>query len=141
MRTPQVIVDSGVIVGLINKKDQWHEWAAESSAKLAPPFFTCEAVISEACHLLSDTLHGEDRVLSLVEAGHVQVRFSASDEVSAVRSLMRKYKDVPMAFADACIVRMSELIEGSTVFTVDGDFRIYRRNRRANISLVIPDQT
>jgi uncharacterized protein len=96
-------------------------------------------VISEACFLLSDTPDGEDRVLGLVEAGHLQVRFPFSEEVTSIRSLMKKYKDVPMAFADACIVRMTELIEDSAVFTVDGDFRVYRRNRRARIPLIIPD--
>ena len=33
---------------------------------------------------------------------------------------MKKYKDVPMSLADACLVRMSELIENSIVFTATG---------------------
>ena len=43
-----------------------------------------------------------------------------------------------MDFADACLVRMSELIENSIVFTVDGDFRIYRKNGKKEIPLIIP---
>ncbi|MGI8653871.1 MAG: hypothetical protein ACR2LC_01485 [Pyrinomonadaceae bacterium] len=46
-----------------------------------------------------------------------------------------------MALADACLVRMSELIEGSTIFTLDSDFWIYRKNGKAQIPLIIPDKT
>ena len=43
-----------------------------------------------------------------------------------------------MSVADACLVRLSETIAGSTVFTLDGDFRIYRRRGRHTIPLLIP---
>ena len=43
-----------------------------------------------------------------------------------------------MALADACLVRMSEMVTGSTVFTMDSDFRVYRRHRREPILLLIP---
>jgi hypothetical protein len=46
---------------------------------------------------------------------------------------------VPMALADACLVRMSELSARSAVVTVDGDFRIYRRNGRQAIPVVMPE--
>ncbi len=51
---------------------------------------------------------------------------------------MRRYANVPMSLADACLVRMSELAAGCVLFTLDGDFRIYRRHRRQKIPLVIP---
>ncbi len=43
-----------------------------------------------------------------------------------------------MSLADACLVRMSELIPECVVFTLDSDFRTYRRHRRQKISLLIP---
>ena len=140
MKPPQIIADSGAIVGLINRNDQWHQWAVENSAKLAPPFFTCEPAITEACYLLRKTPGGPQQVLGLVEAGHLELRFSLVEEAGFVRRLMQKYKDIPMAIADGCIVRMSELIEDAAVFTVDSDFRIYRRHGRSTIPLIIPDQ-
>jgi Tfp pilus assembly ATPase PilU len=51
---------------------------------------------------------------------------------------MRRYADRPMAFADACLVRMAELHANASVWTLDADFRIYRKNRRQTLSLVIP---
>ena len=126
MNNLPVIADTGVIVGLIYEKDQWHEWAFEQSKQLLPPFYVCEAVITEACFLLHDTPNGEQKILGMVAAGHLQIDFSLSVEAESIKNLMKKYKDVPMSLADACLVRMSELIDDSVVFTIDSDFRIYR---------------
>jgi predicted nucleic acid-binding protein len=52
--------------------------------------------------------------------------------------LMKKYEDVPMSLADACLVRMTELNENSQIFTLDSDFHIYRKNRNKKIPLIIP---
>lgn len=140
MNNAPIIADTGVIVGLIYEKDQWHEFAAEQAANLPVPYFTCEAVITEACFLLQDVSDGEQKVLQMIERGVLQIDFSLSDEVQMVKILMKKYKDVPMSLADACLVRMSELIDNSVVFTVDSDFRIYRKNGKKEISLIIPDK-
>lgn len=51
---------------------------------------------------------------------------------------MRRYADVPMSLADACLVRMSELSDDASVLTLDSDFRIYRRLGRQAIPLLTP---
>ena len=106
-----------------------------------PPVFTCEAVVSEACFLLNRIAGGQDAVLELL-AGHViETDFQLSDEIAAVRSLMKKFATVPMAFADACLVRMSELQSKRVILTLDSDFRVYRRNRRQVIPVITPGGT
>ena len=52
--------------------------------------------------------------------------------------LMKGYENLLMLLADACLVRMSELISGSLILTLDSDFRIYRKNRNEAIDLIIP---
>ena len=134
-----IIADTGVIVGLIYGKDQWHEWAFEQVKHLAPPFFTCEAVITEACFLMQNVKNGEQNILGLIADKHLQIDFSLSAEVLNIEALMKKYKNVPMSLADACLVRMSEMMENSNVFTTDSDFHIYRKNGKHKISLIIPE--
>jgi predicted nucleic acid-binding protein len=102
---------------------------------LPKPFYTCESVISEALFLLKREPGGKDKALSLISEGVVQLDFSLSEELEAVRVLLKKYESVPMSLADACLVRMSEL-SNSRVFTFDSDFRIYRRFGRQRIPLV-----
>jgi uncharacterized protein len=60
------------------------------------------------------------------------------EQCQDVLALLDRYANVPMSLADACLVRMSELVADSVIFTLDGDFRIYRRHRRQKIPLVIP---
>ena len=139
MNNLPIIADTGVIVGLIYEKDQWHEWAFEQSKQVLPPFYTCEAVITESCFLLQNIPDGEQKVLGMVAAGHLQIDFSLSAEAESIKSLMKKYSDVPMSFADACLVRMSELIENSKVFTIDSDFLIYRKDGKKQIPLIYPE--
>jgi predicted nucleic acid-binding protein len=95
-------------------------------------------VISEACFLLSRVRDGQDAVFELLSEDILKVDFRLSSEVDSVRALMRKFQNVPMSFADACLVRMSELDPSTRILTLDSDFRVYRRNSRQAIPTVMP---
>ncbi len=136
----QIIADTGVIVAYLSKKDQWRTWTHQQMQNLPVPFLTCEAVITEACHLIQERPDGKQDVLRLVSSGVLQIEFSLQAEIESIETLMKKYRDVPMDFADACLVRISELIDNALIFTVDSDFRIYRKNGKKEISLIIPDK-
>lgn len=134
----RIIVDTGPVVALLNRRDRHHAWVREVLDTVDPPVFTCEAVVSEACFLLGRLAGGQDAVLGLLESGVMVVDFRLSAELDAVRGLMRKFANVPMSFADACLVRMTELDGHSTIVTLDSDFRVYRRNRRQVIPTLMP---
>lgn len=68
------------------------------------------------------------------------IPFRLSDEIGRIRELMNWYQNVPMSLADGCLVRMSELIKGSCVLTLDSDFRVYRKNRNEMVDLIIADE-
>ena len=62
-----------------------------------------------------------------------------SNEVEAIETLMQRYQSVPISLVDACLVRMSGIYTETSVLTLDSDFRIYRKNRNQEISVVMPD--
>ncbi len=64
--------------------------------------------------------------------------FDLAREVERVQELQKRYADQPMALADACLVRMSELHATSKVFTIDSDFSVYRKHGRRVIPLLLP---
>lgn len=66
---------------------------------------------------------------------YVIIDFRLGAEVNRIRELMKRYRNVPMSLADACLVRMNELIPGSTILTLDSDFQIYRKNQNDPIDL------
>ena len=132
------LVDTGPLVAMLAVSDAMHEWSA-GQAKAAPAtVLTCDAVITESLFLLKRVGHDTDKLFGLIEAGFLRSEFDLHGEYQAVRDLMRRYRDMPMSFADACLVRMSEIHSDSVVWTLDRDFRAYRRNRRQTISLVTP---
>ena len=102
------------------------------------PLLTCEAVIAEACFLTQRMLGSSKAVYDFIETGAVKIDFSLADEFDNIKDLASKYQNVPMSLADACLVRMSEIYENSTVFTTDNDFHIYRKNGNQIITTIIP---
>jgi predicted nucleic acid-binding protein len=134
-----ILIDSGTLVAIINKRDDFHDWAVQTIAKLAYPFLTCEPVITETCFLLKNIHNGEDAVMGLLSGGKIQIPFQIAQEASVLRELMRRYQSVPMSLADACLVRMAELYSESKVLTLDSDFRIYRKNRNQEIAVIMPE--
>jgi len=48
MAATRVLLDTGPLIGYLNRKDQYHGWAVESWAALSEPLWTCESVLSEA---------------------------------------------------------------------------------------------
>ncbi len=135
---PVVLLDTGPLVAAINRRDKHHAWARLQLAELSPPLLSCEAVLAEACFLLRAAPGGADAVLELVRRGVIEVSFHAGDHVAPIARLMKKYADMPMSFADACLVRMSEIHADSSTFTIDKDFRQYRRHGRQVIPLLVP---
>ena len=103
-----------------------------------PPLWTCEAVVTEACFLLGHMNGGPNAILELLAAGILKIDFTLSAEGAPVRTLMSRFQSVPMSLADACLVRMTELVPGSVVLTLDSDFHVYRRNRRLVVPTIMP---
>ena len=68
----------------------------------------------------------------------MKVEFDLNAEQVFVIALMRRYRSVPASVADAELVRMAELYPQSSVFTLDSDFQIYRKNRNTPIPLITP---
>jgi uncharacterized protein len=137
----RTVVDTGPLVAVLNASDAHHAWAREVFGTLSPPVFTCEAVLSEAQFLLHEQGGDPLAVLVWVRQGVISLGFEAASEIEGLLALQRSYRNLPMDFADACLVRMTEIHERSSVLTTDSHFRIYRRNGRQIIPLRAPPGT
>ena len=134
----RVILDTGPLVALLNRRDRYHKWAADQWSRAAPPLFTCEPVLAEACFLVQPFAGGQAAVLDLVHRGVVDLSFHLTDEASSVSRLLHKYRDARMSLAAGCLVRMAELHAEGVVLTLDSDFGIYRKNGRQVIPSITP---
>jgi predicted nucleic acid-binding protein len=135
----RILLDTGPLVAFLNRRDHHHAWVKAQFGTMDYPVETCEAVLSEACFLLKEVPGGPQAALDLVNRGLVQVTFSLQNEVKAIQHLILRYADVPMSLADACLVRLAEIHEPSLVFTLDSDFKIYRKHGRTVLPLLLPE--
>jgi uncharacterized protein len=127
------------LVAALNRHDAYYHWSTQQMASVQSPVLTCEAVISETYFLLHNRRLNAHTVIKMVQKGYIKVPFHFDDEVETIEQLMVKYANVPMSFADACLVRMAELYPNSTVLTLDSDFRIYRKHGNQVIPVIMPD--
>jgi len=141
MKYRRVILDTGVLVAFVRKQDRYHSWAIEIWQDITPPMLTSESVLSEVFFLLNKEALGQEAVFDMLRNGVIDVPFCFKQEVTNIHSLINRYSSVPMSFADACLVRMSEIVVGSSVITLDNDFRVYRKNRNQEIPTIMPDVT
>jgi predicted nucleic acid-binding protein len=130
------LVDTGFLIALLSRRDRHHGWAAIQSSQLAPPWKTCESVLSETFFLLGE--RGQPSLVALLRRKTVVPAFDLVGNLDRVLALMQKYADVPMSLADACLVRMSEILADTIILTTDADFRIYRRHGRQIVSCSTP---
>lgn len=56
---------------------------------------------------------------------------------SEVEALLKKYADVPMDLADACLVDLATQTGSGRILTLDGDFRVYRWGRKRAFEMLI----
>lgn len=129
------IADSGFLVALIGRKDQFQDWAMEVAKRISWPVLSCEPVLAEtAFHLQSSK-----PVLGMVRDNLIQLPFDCASQIDHLYDLATRYEDRRPDLADLCLIRMSELYPKHTVITVDeDDFRVYRRNKREAIPLLCP---
>jgi uncharacterized protein len=129
------ILDAGPLIALLNRGDEHHRWACDTLAQIGFPFYSCAEALAEAAALTSQPV----AIVEMVESGDIILDFDLGEQAAGVLSLLNKYSDCDMDLADACIVRMTELIRDCRVITVDRtDFKVYRRNGRELIPVIAP---
>ncbi len=130
------IADSGALVALLDPREEHHVWARETLLRQPRPWQTCESVLSETLYLLYESqVRGLDQLL---RRSDLRLGFNLEADLFKVFDLRAKYASIPMSLADACLVRMSEILPDPVVVTTDAHFRIYRRHSRQVIPCLLP---
>jgi len=133
-----VLLDTGVIVALLDRSEQYHAACVEAVADNGAPLVTCEAVIAEACYLLRHMKGANEAVLEKMASGVFQIGFRLSEEPSSLKPILAKYSDREIGLADACLIQMADEFETGAILTLDKEFRVYRWGRNKSFELRVP---
>ena len=122
----RILIDSGPLIALFDRDDKYHLASVEFIRNNESELITTIASMTEILHLLDFSRDAQIDFLSWVNAGAVNIEQITSDDLARIKELTIKYSDLPMDFADACLVFLGEKLNISSIATIDRDFDVYR---------------
>ena len=133
-----VLVDTGFLVALYDKREPMHLRCLHIYEFIDSPLVTCEAVIGETLHLLRRLPAAVGEILTSVDHRILGIPFTLSQSAKSVAILMTKYRDTPADFADACLIAMADELDTGDILTLDSDFVHYRWRKTRPFRMLIP---
>jgi uncharacterized protein len=134
--TANGLIDTGVIVAVVDRKDPWHASCVEAVREFRPPLLTSVAVLAEVFHLLCRDRVDIEVTWDFLGSGIVAIGPITDADLPHLHSLMSKYGDQPMDFADATLVHLARRESIDTILTLDRDFEAYRIEGRKRFNIL-----
>ncbi|HZF07664.1 MAG TPA: PIN domain-containing protein [Thermoanaerobaculia bacterium] len=132
-----VLIDAGPLVALLDQSDNRHQEVVEVLEQIRDPLVSVWPVLVEAMYLLAFSWRAQKALWEILETGAVQLLPLDADDIPHLKSLMEKYRDLPMDMADAALVRVAEREGLRRVFTLDRrDFTVYQLARKGGLTLL-----
>ena len=122
----KILVDSGPLIALFDSSDRFHNQAVEFIKSNQYVLLTTIASITEALHLLDFNRNAQLDFIEWVGRGGVEIVNIQNSDFQRIKALTEKYRDLPMDFADSCLVLLAEKTGINKIATIDRDFSVYR---------------
>jgi|SRR6056297_985674 len=120
------LIDSGPLIALFDKDDKYHDLIKTFLKSYEGVLYASWAVITEVLHMLNFNVEVQIDFLKWIKRGGIDVVQLSQNNISRIIDLSEKYSDVPMDFADATLIIISELKNIDKIISIDSDFYIYR---------------
>jgi predicted nucleic acid-binding protein len=134
---PAGLIDTGMMLAAIEADDRWHSQCIEILRSVPLPLLTTEAVLTEFFHLAARNSFGIEKAWAFARSGVLTVRSLSDADLPELHSLMGRYADRPMDFADATLVHLAACESLSLILTVDhDDFETYRIGGRKRFTIL-----
>ena len=133
----KILIDSGPLIALFDASDKYHHESINFIKKNKYQLVTTLASITETLHLLDFNRNAQIDFLEWVHRGAVKIHNIENHDFKRLKELTQKYRDLPMDFADSCLVYIAEKLNVNTIATIDRDFTIYRIQGRKKFRIVL----
>lgn len=122
------ILDTGPIVALFDRNDHYYRDIYDFMQDYYGKLYTTLPVVTEVLFLLDFNIETQLDFIRWIEAGAVEFVDIKTNDLSYIRKMMEKYQNVPMDFADASLMLISEKLNFQEIISIDKDFFIYRKS-------------
>ena len=131
------IMDTGPWVALIDRSESRHaecvQWLKNFSGRL----YSTEAVLTEVLYLLNFSIAAQCAALDFVLESVIEIVPANLRSLKKTKTLMKKYADLPMDFADATIVCLAAETGMQNIVTFDRkDFAIYKSPKKKSFMIM-----
>jgi predicted nucleic acid-binding protein len=132
-----VLVDTGPLVAILSKRDQYHSRCVDAAKKLVGPFYTCWPVVTEAAYLLRDRPDKVSRLLDQIHSGKFRILQLTADDIDGISTILKRYSDQDFDLADASLMHLASRERLPTVFTIDSHhFAVYRTSQGKPLAVI-----
>ena len=131
-----ILIDAGPIIALFDKDDNFHKKVVSFIKGKHFKFIRTIAVITEVSHMLDFSTEAQIAFLEWIMKEGVIIEEVHQNDIARILELTKKYRDLPMDFADASLVITSEKTGIRKVISIDSDFDIYRLPGKVKIENV-----
>lgn len=122
-----ILLDTGPFVALLDQSEDNHERCTNFFRHFTGNILTTEPVLTEAIYLLGPSAEAKRACIEFVLKGGATLVPQSASSLERAATLMKKYDDVPMDFADATIVVLAEETGIDEILTLDfRGFNTYR---------------
>lgn len=122
----KALIDTGPWVALIDRSEERHNACAKWFRDYSGVLFSTEAVLTEVLYLLNFSVNAQTAALDFVIKSAIQIIPSSTDSLKKTKTLMEKYSDLPMDYADATLVCLAMETGIRNIATFDEHFSVYR---------------
>ena len=121
-----ILIDTGPIVALLNRRDKRHKRVLEFTQNYSGGFVTTWSVITEATHLLRNSIQAQLNLLEWIRRGGIEIFQIENSDVERMITLTKKYSDLPMDLADCSLIIVAEKLGIDEIISIDSDYDVYR---------------
>ncbi|MCZ6803654.1 MAG: PIN domain-containing protein [Proteobacteria bacterium] len=137
----QAILDTGPWIALIDRSESMHKQTVEWLQNYSGSLYSTEAVLTEVLYLLNFSIKAQSAALGFILKSVVELVPSSNASLNTSKTLMKKYADLPMDYADATIVCLAMDTGIIHIVTFDQkDFSIYRTTKNKPFNLVLQNE-
>lgn len=130
------LIDTGPIVAFFDESDSYCGEIRSFLKNFKGRFFTSLAIVTEVSYLLSDNKKVQRNFIEWIKDGAITLLNQENEDFVLIHSLMEKYSDRPMDFADASLVALSEKYMIKDILTLDSDFLFYKTKKGKPLTII-----
>lgn len=129
----KILVDSGPMIALFDASDKYHQQAVNFIQSNTYPLITSLASVTETLHLLDFNRNAQIDFIAWIHRGAVEIKNIENSDFGRIKALTNTYHDLPLDFADSCLVYLAKKLNLNSIATINRDFMIYRIKEKEEI--------